>query len=75
MRRVAEQLGVGVMSLYTYVPGKAELLDVMLDTVVGEETQPDRTRGNWRSNLELRAREDWALYQRHPWVLQGAGRS
>ncbi|MFI7451644.1 TetR/AcrR family transcriptional regulator [Nonomuraea sp. NPDC049714] len=36
MRRVAERLGVGTMSLYTYVPGKPELLDVMLDTVYGE---------------------------------------
>ena len=31
MRKVAERLGVGTMSLYTYVPGKAELLDLMLD--------------------------------------------
>src|SRR6476469_3712803 len=31
MRRVAGQLGVVPMTLYTYVPGKAELLDLMLD--------------------------------------------
>ena len=30
------QAGIGTMSLYTYVPGKAELIDVMLDTVLGE---------------------------------------
>jgi AcrR family transcriptional regulator len=36
MRRVADRLGIGTMSLYTYVPGKAELIDVMLDTVLGE---------------------------------------
>ena len=56
MRRVAERLGVGAMSLYTYVPGKAELLDLMLDTV-GEPTTAGRTRpGGWRAALELRAR-------------------
>ena len=33
MRRVATDLGVGTMSLYRYVPGKAELLDLMLDKV------------------------------------------
>lgn len=33
MRRVAQELGVSPMALYTYVPGKAELLDLMLDTV------------------------------------------
>jgi AcrR family transcriptional regulator len=69
MRRVAERLGVGTMSLYTYVPGKAELLDVMLDTVLGEVARPDGT-GGWRAGLELRAREDWALFHRHPWMLQ-----
>ena len=70
MRRVADQLGVGTMSLYTYVPGKAELLDLMLDTVLGEIAMPDAAPGGWRAKLELRAREDWAFYHRHPWVLQ-----
>src|SRR5919107_3067651 len=69
MRRVAERLGVGTMSLYTYVPAKAELLDLMLDTVLAEEARPDGA-GGWRAGLELRAREDWALYHRHPWILQ-----
>ena len=69
MRRVAERLGVGTMSLYTYVPGKGELLDLMLDTVLAEEARPDPAAG-WRAGLELRAREDWALYHRHPWILE-----
>jgi AcrR family transcriptional regulator len=72
MRRVADRLGVGTMSLYTYVPGKAELLDVMLDTVLAEVARPDGAGGDWRARLELRAREDWALYHRHPWILQVA---
>jgi AcrR family transcriptional regulator len=69
MRRVADRLGVGTMSLYTYVPGKAELLDLMLDTVLAEVARPDGA-GGWRAGLELRAREDWAMYHRHPWILQ-----
>ena len=40
MRRVAERLGVAAMSLYTYVPGKAELLDLMVDAVGGETARP-----------------------------------
>ena len=35
MRRVATELGVGTMSLYRHVPGKGELLDLMLDRVGG----------------------------------------
>jgi AcrR family transcriptional regulator len=73
MRRVAERLKVGTMSLYTYVPSKAELLDVMLDSVFGEKTQPTGVAGGWRAALELRAHDDWARYQRHPWVLQVSG--
>ncbi|MFI9588749.1 TetR/AcrR family transcriptional regulator [Nonomuraea sp. NPDC052265] len=72
MRRVAEKLGVGTMSLYTYVPGKPELLDVMLDTVYGETARPEDVPGGWRARLELIARENFALYLRHPWLLQVA---
>jgi AcrR family transcriptional regulator len=73
MRRVAAELGVGTMSLYTYVPGKAELLDVMLDTVLGEVARPDGVARGWRAGLEAYAREQWAHYHRHPWVLQVSG--
>ncbi len=72
MRRVAERLGVGTMSLYTHVPGKAELLDVMLDTVYGETARPEGVAGGWRARLEQIARENWALYHRHPWMLHVA---
>jgi AcrR family transcriptional regulator len=69
MRRVANRLGVGAMSLYTYVPGKAELVELMTDLALGEAALPDRVAG-WRAGLELFARESWALAHRHPWMLQ-----
>ena len=47
------------MSLYTYVPGKAELLDVMLDTVVGEPA--GATGGLARAARPRRPRELGAL--------------
>lgn len=72
MRRVADKLGVGAMSLYTYVPGKAELVDVMLDAAMGEVDEPVGVDGGWRAGLGRVARENWALYHRHPWVLQVA---
>ncbi len=72
MRRLADDLGVTAMSLYTYVPGKAELLDVMLDTVLGETARPEDVPGGWRERLRRIARENWALYHRHPWMLQVA---
>jgi len=72
MRRVAERLGVSAMSLYTYVPAKAELIDLMLDTICTETARPDEVPGGWRARVELVARENWALYLRHPWLLQVA---
>ncbi|MET9291111.1 TetR/AcrR family transcriptional regulator [Streptomyces sp. NPDC003077] len=72
MRRVAAELGVGTMSLYRYVPGKAELLDLMLDEVVGIDygPRPDPGAAGWRAVLETTARGIWRLHQLHPWLLQ-----
>jgi AcrR family transcriptional regulator len=66
MRRLAEALGAGTMSLYRYVPGKAELVDVMLDTVFREVGPPPEGAG-WRAALEHYACAIWSSYRRHPW--------
>ena len=69
MRRVADRLGVGTMSLYTYVPSKVELVDVMFDRVIGEVVRRE-VDGGWREKLTEVARSEWETYQRHPWLLQ-----
>jgi AcrR family transcriptional regulator len=70
MRRVAGELGVGTMSLYRYVPGKGELLDLMLDHVSGmPDDAPDPRSLPWRQLLEEMATGIWDLYQAHPWLL------
>jgi AcrR family transcriptional regulator len=73
VRRVAEALGLSPMSLYTYVPGKAELIDLMLDSVAAEIPPPaatDGAAGDWRSQLEQLALRRWKMAQRHPWMMQ-----
>jgi AcrR family transcriptional regulator len=71
MRRVAAELGTGTMSLYRYVPGKGELLDLMLDRVQKPSENPaDLGDGSWRAALEALGRATLALYRRHPWLLQ-----
>lgn len=70
MRGVAETLGLSPMSLYTYVPSKAELVDLMLDRVAGERQTPDLPVEGWRAKLEQIARQGWTRAQRHPWILQ-----
>ncbi|GAA1719874.1 TetR/AcrR family transcriptional regulator [Isoptericola hypogeus] len=69
MRKVAARLGVGAMSLYTYVPGRTELLDLMIDRVFAGLDLP-RAGAPWRDGLTHYAREHWQLYLDHPWVLQ-----
>jgi AcrR family transcriptional regulator len=68
MRRVAEHLGVGAMTLYTYVPGKAELLDLMLDTAYPSMPRADAAGRSWRERLTAVADENRALFAAHPWA-------
>lgn len=69
MRRVATELGVGAMSLYTYVPGRTELVDLMIDRAYSELDLP-AAGDPWRRALAQYAHEMWNLYLRHPWILQ-----
>ncbi|WP_431875468.1 TetR/AcrR family transcriptional regulator [Amycolatopsis sacchari] len=68
MRRVAQALGVAPMTLYTYVPGKAELLDLMLDAAYARMPREDTSGRPWRERLTVVAEENLALYRTHPWA-------
>ncbi|MCW2637392.1 MAG: TetR/AcrR family transcriptional regulator [Blastococcus sp.] len=72
MRRVAGELGVGAMTLYGHVPGRGELLALMLDAVLGELHPDERsvTSGNWRARLDAVARANRTFLLRHPWAAQ-----
>jgi AcrR family transcriptional regulator len=69
MRRIAERLGFTTMSLYRYVPGKTELLAVMIDTAIGDALPLPVVVGDWRVRLEHWARQNLAILLRHPWML------
>ncbi|GAA3464171.1 TetR/AcrR family transcriptional regulator [Saccharothrix longispora] len=70
MRAVGERLGRTAMALYTYVPNKAELIDLMCDAVRRELPVDYPLGGGWRPALEAWAADTRAFYLRHPWVLQ-----
>jgi AcrR family transcriptional regulator len=69
MRRVAAELGVAAMTLYSHVPGKGELVDLTLDSVLGELYPDGAPGGSWRVRLEAVARANWNLFLRHPWAV------
>ena len=67
MRRVSAELGSGTASLYRYVASRDELLDLMIDTVQGEQEPPAPT-GDWRADLTATALHLRAAMLRHPWL-------
>lgn len=71
MRRVGERLGRSGMALYTYVPSKSELVDLMYDRALAElPTDHHDLRDGWRAAVAAWAERTRAFYLRHPWVLQ-----
>src|SRR5215475_11387218 len=70
MRSVGERLGTSAMGLYTYVPSKRELIDLMYDHAHAGLARSYGVGGGWRAAVAQWADDLWALYLRHPWLLQ-----
>lgn len=68
MRSVAERVGVGAMTLYGYVPGRDELLGLMIDEVASERERP-ALQGDLRERIGAIADELMAEYRAHPWLV------
>jgi AcrR family transcriptional regulator len=67
MRKLAHELGVVPMALYKHVANKDELLDGMIDVVVGEiDPPPDGT--DWKSAIRQRVLSARGALLRHPWA-------
>ena len=68
MRKLADELGAGAMSLYHYVPNKDQLLDGMVD-IVFSEIEPPSTDVDWRTAMRQRALSTRDALRRHPWAI------
>jgi AcrR family transcriptional regulator len=67
MRGVAAQLGTGAASLYRYVAGRDDLLDLMVDEAAAGYDLPAAS-GPWLPGLLDVGRQGRALMLRHPWL-------
>jgi AcrR family transcriptional regulator len=67
MRRLAEELGVVPMALYKHVANKDQLLDGMIDVVVGE-IDPPTAGAEWKSAVRERILSARRALLRHPWA-------
>ncbi|MBY8873518.1 TetR/AcrR family transcriptional regulator C-terminal domain-containing protein [Micromonospora sp. PLK6-60] len=67
MRNLAQDLGVVPMALYKHVANKDELLDGMIDVVVGE-IDPPVPDADWKPALRRRILSARRMLGRHPWA-------
>jgi AcrR family transcriptional regulator len=68
MRRVAQKLGVGTMSLYYYVKTKDDLIGVMDDALMSEALLPSLPK-SWKRAITGIATRTHSIFLRHPWAL------
>jgi len=69
MRRIAQELDVVPMALYKHVANKDELLDAMIDMVVGE-IDPPLADADWKTAMRERILSARRALARHPWASQ-----
>lgn len=68
MRKLADQLGVGAMSLYYYVPNKDELITHMVDLVFSEIELPSMDV-DWKTAMRRCAISKRNVLNRHRWAI------
>jgi Tetracyclin repressor-like, C-terminal domain/Bacterial regulatory proteins, tetR family len=67
MRKIAQELGVQAMSLYNHVANKDDLLDGIIDIVIGEIEVPN-LGVDWQTAMRRRANSAHEVLLRHPWA-------
>jgi AcrR family transcriptional regulator len=67
MRKLAAELGVVPMALYKHVANKEQLLEGMVDVIVGE-IQPPVSGSDWKSDVRRRILSARRALLRHPWA-------
>jgi AcrR family transcriptional regulator len=69
MRRLADHIGVGTMTLYGYFRSKTELLEALMDAAVSVSDVP-ALEGSWHERLVLVARGLRTYLEAHPALVQ-----
>jgi len=68
MRKIAQVLRAGAMSLYWHLAGKEHLLELMLDALMADMVVPEPT-GDWQADLRVQASSQRQVLLRHKWVI------
>jgi AcrR family transcriptional regulator len=67
MRKLAVKLGVDPMSLYNHVRDKDDLLDGIVDVVIGE-IEPSTDGTDWKTSLRATILAARGTLRQHPWA-------
>ncbi|MGI8667340.1 MAG: TetR/AcrR family transcriptional regulator [Jatrophihabitans sp.] len=74
VKRVAIRLGVPATRLEQYLPSREDLLDLMLDIVLGEVALPEPgATVHWRAQLHGIAVATHRVASQHPWLVELIG--
>jgi AcrR family transcriptional regulator len=68
MKRIAEELGCGTMTLYYYVRTKADIVALMHDAILAEVLLP-QLPADWREAVSAIARRTRDVLLAHPWSV------
>jgi AcrR family transcriptional regulator len=77
MRKLGQELGVDAMAMYRHVRSKDDMLDGVVELIVGEFERPPAGE-NWKATLRQHAMAARRVMLKHPWarrVLEERGTS
>jgi AcrR family transcriptional regulator len=69
MRKLGQTLGVDAMAIYRHVRSKDDLLDGVVEAIVGEIDRP-LVGEDWKASLRQQAMAARRVMLRHPWARQ-----
>jgi AcrR family transcriptional regulator len=69
MRELSSRMGYTDMALYKYVASRDEVVDGVLDQLLGTVTLPGAEEGDWEARLAAVMRSLFALFRAHPHTL------
>ncbi|WP_241386996.1 TetR/AcrR family transcriptional regulator [Rhodococcus sp. CH91] len=69
VRRLATELGISAMALYTHVGSRDDLLVLMVDRVHARQTLPPFESPSWRDRIRQVAEAELEHYAAHWWLL------
>jgi AcrR family transcriptional regulator len=72
MRRVALDLRTGPASLYAHVANKDELLELMIDRIIGEMEMPAPDPARWQEQIVESAMAAHRVWAKHPGIARAA---